>query len=105
MKKYNRIMLGQGGKYAKNCYEESYIGANFEIDTDLSDSLFENWRDFNNKFIPIWMEHVPGKSKTSAGLACGFLWTIIKGLNIGDVVLSPSGEGFYYVGISPLHKS
>ncbi|MBQ3771122.1 MAG: hypothetical protein II834_04245 [Bacteroidaceae bacterium] len=98
MKKYNRIMLGQGCKYAKLCHEEGYIGASFEINVDLSDSLFENWRDFNNKFIPIWMEHVPGKSKTSAGLACGFLWTIIKGLNIGDVVLCPSGEGFYYIG-------
>ena len=98
MKKYNRIMLGQGCKYAKMCHEEGYIGANFEVNVDLSDSLFESWRDFNKHFIPIWMEIVPGKSKTSAGLACGFLWTIIKKLNIGDIVLCPSGEGFYYVG-------
>ena len=46
----------------------------------------------------MWMENTPGKSTTSAGLACGFLWTIVKGLKIGDVVLCPSGEGFYYVG-------
>jgi hypothetical protein len=65
---------------------------------DLSDSLFDNWRDFNEKFIPVWMQNVPGKSKTAAGLACGFLWTIVKGLKLGDVVLSPSGEGYYYVG-------
>ena len=31
-------------------------------------------------------------------MACGFLWTIAKGLQIGDVVLCPSGEGTYYVG-------
>ena len=98
MKKYNRVMLGRGGIFAKMCRDEGYIGANFDIKVDLSDSLYENWRDFNAKFIPIWMEIVPGKSKTSAGLACGFLWTIVKGLNIGDVVLSPSGQGFYYVG-------
>lgn len=98
MKKYNRIMLGQGSMYAKMCREEGYIGADFDINVDLSDSLFDNWRDFNEKFIPIWMENVPGKSRTSAGLACGFLWTIVKGLNIGDVVLCPSGEGYYYVG-------
>lgn len=98
MKKYNRVMLGQGSKFAKMCREEGYIGAEFDIFVDLSDSLYENWRDFNKKFVPIWMENVPGKSKTSAGLACGFLWTIVKGLQIGDVVLCPSGEGYYYIG-------
>ena len=99
MKKYNRVMLGRGGKYAKMCREQGYIGADFDINEDLSDSLYENWRDFNKKFIPVWMANVPGKSTTSAGLACGFLWTIIKGLRVGDIVLCPSGEGFYYVGV------
>lgn len=91
-------MLGRGGKYAKTCRENGFIGCNFDIDIDLSDSLFENWREFNKRFIPVWMANTPGKSTTSAGLACGFLWTIVKGLKIGDVVLCPSGEGFYYVG-------
>ena len=91
-------MLGRGSAYAKMCREEGYIGADFSIDSDLSGDLFENWRDFNNKFIPIWLKNVPGKSRTSAGLACGFLWTIVKGLKIGDIILSPSGEGYYYVG-------
>ena len=99
MKKYNRIMLGQGSKFAKMCHEEGYIGAEFDIFIDLSNDLYENWRDFNKKFIPIWMANVPGKSTTSAGLACGFLWTIIKGLQIGDIVLCPSGQGYYYVGV------
>lgn len=99
MKKYNRVMLGRAGLYSKVCREEGYIGADFDIYQDLSDSLFENWRDFNRKFIPVWMNNVPGKSKTSAGLACGFLWTIVKGLKNGDVVLCPSGEGYYYVGV------
>ena len=91
-------MLGRGGCFAKNCREEGYIGANFDILQDLSDSLLENWRDFNGKFIPEWLENNPDKSKTAAGVACGFLWTIVKGLQIGDVVLCPSGEGTYYVG-------
>ncbi len=98
MKKYNRIMLGQGGRFAKMCRQEGYIGCGFDINVDLSDSLFENRRDFNQKFVPIWMDNVPEKSKTAAGVACGFLWTIIKGLQIGDVVLCPTGQGSYYVG-------
>lgn len=36
MKQYNRIMLGRGGKFAKQCREEGYIGANFDIYQDLS---------------------------------------------------------------------
>lgn len=99
MKKYIRVMLGRGSMYAKKCREEGFIGADFEVNVDLSDSLYENWRDFNKKFIPIWMNNVPGKSKVVAGLACGFLWTVIKGLRIGDIVLCPSGEGYYYIGI------
>lgn len=91
-------MLGQGGRFAKMCRQEGYIGCGFDINVDLSDSLFENRRDFNQKFVPIWMDNVPEKSKTAAGVACGFLWTIIKGLQIGDVVLCPTGEGSYYVG-------
>ena len=98
MKKYNRIMLGPQSVFAEMCRKGNYIGVDFDIHEDLSDSLYENWRDFNKKFIPIWMNLVPEKSKTSAGLACGFLWTVIKSLNVGDVVLCPSGEGFYYIG-------
>lgn len=99
MIKYNRVMLGKGSMYAKICREEGYIGADFDIRVDLSDSLYENWRDFNKKFIPMWMENVPGKTMTAAGLSCGALWTIVKGLNNEDVVLCPSGQGYYYVGI------
>lgn len=99
MKKYIRVMLGRGGMFAKMCRDEGYIGCDFDINVDLSDSLFENWRDFNKKFIPVWMSNVPGKTTTAAGLACGFLWTIVKGLRIGDIVLCPSGEGYYYVGV------
>ena len=91
-------MLGRGSKYAKKCREESFIGAEFDVNIDLSDSLFDNWRDFNKKYIPIWMDNVPGKSTIAAGLACRFLWTVVKGLKIGDIVLCPSGEGYYYVG-------
>ena len=100
MKKYNRIMLGSGGRFADNCRQEGFIGANFDLPFDLSDSLLtlKKWQDFNAKYIPIWMGKHPEKNKTSAGLACGALWTIAKGLKIGDTVLSPSGKGYYYVG-------
>ena len=44
-------MLGRAGRFAKMCREEGYIGANFDIKKDLSSSLPENWRMFNEETI------------------------------------------------------
>jgi restriction system protein len=98
MKRYFRIMLGAKSIYADECYKGNFIGADFELDMDLSNQLPDNWREFNKKFIPIWLEKRPDKSKISAGLACGALWTIAKGISNGDIVLCPNGQGSYYVG-------
>jgi len=84
--------------YADECYKGSFIGADFDIHEDLTHELPENWRDFNAKYRPVWLESNPGKSKVAAGLACGMLWTISKGIKKEDIVLCPDGEGRYYVG-------
>lgn len=91
-------MLGKNSKYAAECFSGNFIGADFDIDFDLAGQLPEDWREFNKKFIPVYQEKNPGKTKVAAGLACGMLWTIAKGINIGDIVLCPDGSGNYYVG-------
>jgi len=91
-------MLGAKSAYADECLKGNFIGADFELDIDLSNQLPDNWREFNQKFIPVWLEKHPGKSKISAGLSCGNLWTIAKGIIKGDIVLCPNGQGSYYVG-------
>lgn len=98
MKNYYRIMLGQKSVYAKEAYKGNYIGAGWLPDINLSEKLPENWRDFNKKFIPIYLEKNLDKKKVSAGLACGMLYTICKGIVAGDIVLCPDGIGNYYVG-------
>jgi restriction system protein len=98
MKEYYRIMLGKGSIYANECFNNNFIGADFDIRTDLSNKLPEDWRTFNKEFIPIWLAANPGKTKVAAGLSCGALWTISKGIKRGDVVLCPNGEGSYYIG-------
>ncbi len=97
-KKYNRIILGKANSYAEICKAEGFIGVDFLADTDLTNHLHEDWHDFNKEYIPIWLESHPQKTKVAAGLACGNLWTVCKGLNIEDIVLSPNGKGEYYVG-------
>ncbi len=98
MKQYKRIMLGAKSVHAELCYRGSFIGADFGIDQDLTQHLPDNWRDFNQQFIPVWLTKNPNKGKISAGLACGMLWTICKGISKGDIILCPDGQGKYYVG-------
>ena len=97
MKKYIRLMLGAKSAHIDECIKGNFIGADFDLNQDLSKHLFENWRDFNKKFIPIWLENHPEKSKVSAGLACGALWTVAKGLKRGDIIISPDGLGKYHI--------
>lgn len=91
-------MLGKKSIYTEEAYKNNFIGAGWLSDIDLKNKLPENWRDFNKEMIPICLEKDSAKSKISAGLACGMLWTISKGIQIGDIVLCPDGQGNYYVG-------
>lgn len=68
------------------------------IKQDLTNKLPDEWRAFNKEFIPIFLAAHPDKTKIGAGLACGALWTVSKGIQNGDVVLCPDGTGKYRVG-------
>ena len=98
MKSYYRIMLGKGSIHAAECFAGNFIGADFGIHEDLSSKLPEEWREFNKQFIPVYLAKHPNKTKIGAGLACGALWTVSKGIKKGDIVLCPDGSGYYRVG-------
>lgn len=98
MKRYSRVMLGRQSKHAEECLSQGFVGVDFGLDIDLTEKLYDNWRDFNAEFIPYIQQKRPDKTKVAAGLNCGMTWTLCKGLEIGDVVLSPDGSGDYRVG-------
>jgi restriction system protein len=98
LKSYYRVMLGQKSVYAAECFAGNFIGTDFGIDQDLTKKLPEEWRAFNQEFIPIYLAKHPDKTKIGAGLACGALWTVSKGITRGDLVLCPDGSGHYRVG-------
>lgn len=98
MKSYYRVMLGRKSVHAAECFAGGFIGTDFEIDEDLTGKLPEEWKEFNQRYIPVYLANRPEKTKIGAGLACGFLWTVSKGIKVGDVVLSPDGDGRYHVG-------
>ena len=91
-------MLGRKSIHAESCFNGGFVGTDFDVHHDLSGRLPDNWRDFNKEFIPIYLESNPDKSKITAGLACGAIWTVSKGMDQGDIVLCPDGAGQYRVG-------
>lgn len=98
MKSYYRVMLGSKSRHADECLKGNFIGTDFLIKEDLTHKLSDNWREFNQEFIPVWLKSHPDKSKISAGLSMGALWTVSKGIKVGDMVLCPNGAGSYLVG-------
>lgn len=98
MKSYYRVMLGKKSIYVQECIAGDFIGVDFGIRQDLSTHLTESWRQFNQEFIPVFLQNQPDKTRVAAGLACGMLWTVSKGIQVGDLVLCPDGKGQYLVG-------
>jgi restriction system protein len=98
MKNYYRVMLGQNSVYAEECFAGNFIGTDFGIHQDLTNKLPDDWRTFNKEFVPIYLAAHPEKTKIGAGLACGALWRVSKGIQKGDVVICPDGKGRYRVG-------
>lgn len=97
MRSYYRVMLGGGSALADECVTGNFIGVGYGIDQDLTGQLPDDWRSFNEAFIPTYMAKNSGKSKIAAGLACGAIWTVSKGIKKSDIVLSHDGEGKYCV--------
>jgi restriction system protein len=96
---YYRIMLGAKSALAAQCFAENVIGCGgWGIWRDLTGQFPDNWRDFNDTFIPEYLSANPGKTKVAGGLACAMLWTICRGIKQNDIVLCPNGDGAYWVG-------
>jgi len=99
MANFYRLMLGKKSAHAAECFAGGFVGADFGLREDLSDHLPENWREFNQVFVPRYLATHPEKTKIAAGLACGTLWVVAKGIQKEDVVLCPDGTGRFRVGI------
>ena len=98
MNNYYRVMLGRKSAHAKECFAGGFVGADFDIREDLSNKLPDEWREFNQKYIPVFLAEHPAKTKIGAGLSCGALWTVSKGIKKGDSILCPDGAGAYRIG-------
>jgi restriction system protein len=98
MNNYYRIMLGRKSAHSAECFAGGFVGADYGIHEDLSTKLPDEWREFNQKYIPVYLSKYPDKTKIGAGLSCGALWTVSKGMKKGDCVICPDGAGTYRIG-------
>lgn len=97
-KGYYRVMLGPKSLHANDCRAGGFVGADYGLNEDLSGRLPETWQEFNKVFVPVFLKSHADKSKIAAGLACGTIYNICKGMQNGDIVLCPNGSGHYLVG-------
>ena len=68
MKRYYRVMLGKNSMHAEQCAQENFIGADYGIQENLTGKLPDDWREFNRKYIPIFLKGHPDKTRVGAGL-------------------------------------
>ena len=94
--KFMRLRTGIEHQHFNFIYSGKYISVGFGLDIDLSDSLFDNWRDFNKKYIPEILQREPNKSRVGAGLNCGVIWTLSKGLEKDAIVLCQDEDKNYH---------
>ena len=59
-------------------YKDIYFKCNFDLDKDISEHLFDNWRKFNFFYVDYLVKKEPNKTSVGAGLSCGALWTLSK---------------------------
>ena len=98
MKSYYKVMLGKKSMYMQECTQGNFIGVHYGMDIDFTHAFPVDWKDFNRKFIPVYQATQAGKTKIAAGLACGAIWTLGKGIQIGDIIVSPNGKGIFLFG-------
>ncbi len=100
MRNFYRLMLGKGSSHVEECLKEGFVGVGWFEDIDLTPVFAKSadWKAFNEEMIPVFLQENPTKKKVAAGLSCGFTHTVCKGMAIGDVVITPKGDGNYAVG-------
>lgn len=90
-------MLGPKSIHAEEAHKGNFIWGGWLPGIDLRNYFPLERREFNNYYVPLYLNQNPTKNKVQASLACGMLQTISKGILIGDVVLCPDGRGNYFI--------
>ncbi|WGT47620.1 endonuclease NucS domain-containing protein [Tessaracoccus lacteus] len=92
------IRLGRRGTFVQDAVERGYVGVDYGMVDDFKGKFPDEWTAFNKTYIPRYLDLHPDKTKVAAGLACGTIWTLGKGMKDGDLVVTPDPAGILHVG-------
>ncbi len=92
------IRLGRQGAFVQDAVERGYVGVDYGMVDDFTGKFPDEWTAFNKTYIPRYLELSLDKTKVAAGLACGTIWTLGKGMKDGDLVVTPDAAGMFRVG-------
>ncbi|WP_200933669.1 endonuclease NucS domain-containing protein [Arthrobacter sp. Leaf141] len=79
--------------------EAGYIGVDFIGDYDIKPHLGRGAEAFRGAMNSVFLNMYPDKSRISAGLSMGNLWSACEGISEGDLVLAPKPGRSYQYGI------
>jgi restriction system protein len=97
MADFYKMILGAGHELAETGFNGGWIGVGWFGETDLSERFPESYEEFRDEFAPIFMEGGV-TTRISAGNICGALFVIGKGMQEGDLVITPTGRRTFRVG-------
>lgn len=98
MPTYYRVLLGRGNSFAPECLAGNFIGVDFISHVNFTGQFGDDWREFNRRYISTYLQLHPTRTRIAAGLACASLYRFGIGMQIGDYVISPIGNGTYRIG-------
>lgn len=100
MTSFYRVRLGAQGSAVDEFVAGGSMGVSLGIDRDLSTELSgDDARSFNARVIPEMVQANPRYTRIGAGMRAAMLWTACRGINEGDVIISPNAQGLFHVGL------
>lgn len=85
------VRLGTGGSNAEELIETGYLGVDYIGDYDIRPHLGHGSEAFRKAMSPVFLDMYPDKTKVAAGRAMGNLHAATQTMQVGDLVLAPTG--------------
>lgn len=89
MKKYFRVMLGGGSKYAQECLVGNFVGIDFGFQESLKPYMVGTWSEHKDALKEAFKKYNPNKTPVGLGLCTGALSNFGSWVEVGDIVLCP----------------
>ena len=95
---FYQVRLGRANAHVEFALKEGFVGVDYGYKEDASKYLKTTWDESRRDLVSTIPKFRPDIEKRSAGLACGAIWSLGRGMQDGATVLTPVGNGVYAYG-------